>query len=80
MFIATGVALLLAGWLGLLTFRRIVEPIRGLEKSVNVVAAGDYSKEIPFTHATDETGRFSGLVPSDGAIAQIIGKQSQDRR
>jgi len=62
MFIATGVALLLAGWLGLLTFRRIVEPIHGLERSVNVVAAGDYSKEIPFTEATDETGQLARSI------------------
>ena len=62
MFIATGVALLLAGWLGLLTFRRIVEPIRGLEKAVNVIAAGDYSKEIPFTQATDETGQLARSI------------------
>jgi PAS domain S-box-containing protein len=62
MFIATGVALLLAGWLGLLTFRRIVEPIRGLERSVNIVAAGDYSKEIPFTEGTDETGQLARSI------------------
>jgi PAS domain S-box-containing protein len=62
MFIATGIALLLAGWLGLLTFRRIVEPIRGLERSVNVVAAGDYSKEIPSTQATDETGQLARSI------------------
>ena len=62
MFIATGVALILAGWLGLLTFRRIVGPIHELEKSVNVVAVGDYSKEIPFTEASDETGRLARSI------------------
>ena len=62
MFIATAVALLLAGWLGLLTFRRIAGPIRGLEKSVNAVASGDYSKQIPFTEATDETGQLARSI------------------
>ena len=56
MFIAVIVALFVSGWLGLLTFRRIVDPIRGLEKSVNAIAGGDYAKTVPFTQATDETG------------------------
>ena len=56
MIIAASAALFLSGLLGLLTFRRIVNPIRGLEKSVNAIAAGKYSIEVPFTDATDETG------------------------
>jgi signal transduction histidine kinase/CheY-like chemotaxis protein/HPt (histidine-containing phosphotransfer) domain-containing protein/HAMP domain-containing protein len=49
-------ALLLTGLIGVLTVRRIVKPIQGLERSVTRVAAGDYTQPIPFTDATDETG------------------------
>jgi PAS domain S-box-containing protein len=49
-------ALLLTGVIGLLTFRRIVNPIQGLERVVKKVAAGDYTQTVPFTDATDETG------------------------
>src|SRR5215469_13918803 len=62
MIIATGVALILAGWLGVLTFRRIVEPICGLEGAVSIIARGDYSKEIPFTDAVDETGQLARSI------------------
>ena len=62
MIIAASAAILLAGLLGLRTFKRIVEPIRGLERSVNVIAAGDYSKEIPYTEATDETGQLARSI------------------
>jgi PAS domain S-box-containing protein len=75
MFIATGVALILAGWLGLLTFRRIVEPIHELENSVNVVAAGDYSKEIPFTEAADETGQLARSINVLKQGAAAMGEQ-----
>src|SRR5262245_44338944 len=56
MTFAVTLAVVLAGWLGLVTFRRIVKPIQSLEQSVKAVAAGDYVKEVPFTEATDETG------------------------
>ena len=55
-------ALLLTGLLGFLTFRRIVNPIQALERSVKTVAAGDYSQSVPFTSATDETGSLARSI------------------
>ncbi len=60
-------ALLLTGLLGFLTFRRIVNPIQALERSVKTVAAGDYTQSVPFTNATDETG---GLARSIEVLKQ----------
>lgn len=62
MMAGNSVALLLTGLLGYLTFRRIVKPIRALESSVQLIAAGDYSKAVPFTQATDETGSLARSV------------------
>jgi two-component system, sensor histidine kinase and response regulator len=62
MLIAVALALAFSGWLGLLTFRRIVHPIRALQTSVESIAAGDYAKEVPFTKATDETGALARSV------------------
>ena len=54
--IAITAALLLSGWLGLTTFRRIeFNRSKALEASVKSIAAGDYAGDIPFTKATDET-------------------------
>ena len=55
-------ALLLTGVLGFLTFRRIVNPIQALERSVKTVAAGDYTQSVPFTEATDETGSLARSI------------------
>ena len=55
-------ALLLTGLLGFLTFRRIVNPIQALERSVKTIAAGDYSQSVPFTNATDETGSLARSI------------------
>ena len=64
----TVAALLLTGFVGFLTFRRIVTPIQALERSVKSVAAGDYTQSVPFTEASDETG---GLARFDrGAQAR----------
>jgi two-component system, sensor histidine kinase and response regulator len=60
-------ALLLTGFVGFVTFRRIVTPIQALERSVETVAAGDYSQSVPFTDATDETG---GLARSIEVLKQ----------
>ncbi len=62
MFIANLAAFLLTGILGLVTFRRIVTPIRALDGSVRSIAAGEYDKEVPFTDATDETGGLARSV------------------
>src|SRR4030095_15864552 len=55
-------ALLLTGVVGFLTFRRIVNPIQGLERVVKNVAAGDYTQSVPFTDASDETGGLARSI------------------
>jgi two-component system, sensor histidine kinase and response regulator len=62
MLIADVAALLLTGVLGFLTFRRIVNPIQALERSVKTVAAGDYTQSVPFTSSTDETGGLARSI------------------
>jgi PAS domain S-box-containing protein len=70
--LAVAAALLLSGILGFLTFRRIVRPIRGLQREVEAIAGGDYSKEVPFTDARDETGDLARAVGvlKEGAMAR----------
>jgi PAS domain S-box-containing protein len=48
--------------LGFWTFRRIVVPLRSVQTSVNAIAAGDFTQEVPFTQATDETGSLARSV------------------
>src|SRR5581483_6337766 len=60
-------ALLLTALLGFLTFRRIVNPIQGLNSAVTTIAAGNYGQSVPFTTATDETG---GLARSIEVLKQ----------
>ncbi|HEY0551127.1 MAG TPA: response regulator [Verrucomicrobiae bacterium] len=67
MFAANSVVIVVTGLLGWLTLRRIIKPIRALESSVKTIAAGDYAKEVPFIHATDETG---GLARSIDVLKQ----------
>ena len=71
MLIALGAAMVLSGVLGVLTFRRIVHPIRGLQASVESIAGGDYARAVPFTKATDETGELARSVDvlKQGAMA-----------
>ena len=76
MLIANSAAILLTGLLGFLTFRRIVKPIRALETSVKTIAAGDYTKEVPFTEATDETG---GLARSIDVLKQGAAAMDEQR-
>src|SRR5262245_13229043 len=66
-FAGTAAGLLLTGLLGFLTFRRIVNPIQALERSVKSVAGGDFTQTVPFTQATDETG---GLARSIEVLKQ----------
>jgi len=56
------VALLLTGLLGVVTFRRLVNPIRALERSVKTIAAGNYTESVPFTRASDETGSLARSI------------------
>jgi two-component system sensor histidine kinase/response regulator len=62
LLIAVGAALLLSAVLGLLTFCRIVHPIRALETTVKSIAGGDYSQAVPFTNAADETGELARSI------------------
>jgi signal transduction histidine kinase/CheY-like chemotaxis protein/HAMP domain-containing protein len=55
-------ALLMAGGLGVLTFRRIVGPIRALKSSVETIVGGDYGARVPFTEALDETGSLARSI------------------
>ena len=55
-------AFLLTGALGIETLRRIANPIRALDASVNAIAAGDYAKAVPFVGATDETGGLARSI------------------
>jgi two-component system, sensor histidine kinase and response regulator len=76
MLVANSSALLVTGLLGFLTFRRIIHPIRALEASVKTIAAGDYTKEVPFTQATDETG---GLARSIDVLKQGAAAMDEQR-
>jgi signal transduction histidine kinase/CheY-like chemotaxis protein len=76
MFVANATALLLASLLGLVTFRRIVNPIQALEASVKTIAAGDFQKAVPFVGATDETG---GLARSIDVLKQGAAAMDEQR-
>jgi len=54
--------LALSGLLGWLTFRRIINPIRALQDSLESITRGDYAKEVPFKNAADETGALARTV------------------
>jgi PAS domain S-box-containing protein len=60
--VALGLALLASGGLGLWTFRRIVGPVRALERSVESIAGGDYGAAVPFIGAMDETGALARSI------------------
>ena len=62
MLIADATAMALTALLGFLTFRRIVKPIQALEASVKTIASGDYTHEVPFTQAADETGGLARSI------------------
>jgi signal transduction histidine kinase/DNA-binding response OmpR family regulator/HPt (histidine-containing phosphotransfer) domain-containing protein len=74
--VANLIAILLTGVLGFLTFRRIVNPIQALDKSVRTIADGQYGKEVPFTRATDETG---GLARSIDVLKQGAAAMDEQR-
>ncbi len=62
MILALAITAVVAGGLGYVTVRRIVRPIRALEKTVQTIAAGDYAKPVPFIDATDETGGLARSI------------------
>ena len=76
LIIAGVIALTLSGWLGFVSFLRIVKPIQALESSVKSIAAGDYAKEVPFTAARDETG---GLARSVDVLKQGAAAMDEQR-
>jgi signal transduction histidine kinase/CheY-like chemotaxis protein/HPt (histidine-containing phosphotransfer) domain-containing protein len=59
---ALGLAFVLAAILGLLTFRRIVGPVRGLQSSVESITGGNFAAAVPFTGAADETGALARSI------------------
>src|SRR5262249_518446 len=61
-WLANALAVVVTVALGYWTFRRIVVPLQSVETSVKAIAAGDYTQEVPFTQATDETGSLARSV------------------
>jgi PAS domain S-box-containing protein len=61
-WLSAAAAVVITVVLAIYTFRRIVLPLQALDTSVKAIAAGDYSQEVPFTQATDETGTFARSV------------------
>src|SRR5262249_27783085 len=74
--LASVVAIVLTGLLGFLTSRSIVKPVHALEASVKTIAAGDYTREVPCTKSTDETG---GLARSIDVLKQGAAAMDQQR-
>ncbi len=60
--IAIGLALALTSALGVHTGLRIANPIRGLRRAVEAIAAGDYAVAVPSTQARDETGDLARSI------------------
>jgi signal transduction histidine kinase/CheY-like chemotaxis protein/CHASE3 domain sensor protein len=61
-FFADTTAFLLTAVLGFFTFRRIVGPIQALDGSVRDIAAGEYTRAVPFVDAADETGGLARSI------------------
>ena len=62
LLIVVGLVLMISGIGGIVTFRRIVHPIRGLQQAVEAIAQGDYVHAVPFTESADETGALARSV------------------
>ena len=62
LLVSTSLGLLFSAIVGILTFRRIATPIRALQETVETIAAGDYSRSVPFTGASDETGALARSI------------------
>ena len=60
--LALALAALVSVALGLLTFRRIVGPVRALQGAVESIVGGDYGAEVPHTRASDETGSLARSI------------------
>ncbi len=62
LLLAIALSMALSGVLGFVTFRRIIYPIRGLQSSVESIASGDFTRDVPFTSATDESGALARSI------------------
>ena len=62
LLVAIGVALLFMGFLGWRTFRGIAPPIGLLQTSVESIAGGDLTREVPLQENTDEIGALARSV------------------
>jgi two-component system, sensor histidine kinase and response regulator len=74
--IALVLALLLSLAAAVVTFRKIVGPIRALQGSVESIVGGDYGVAVPFTRALDETG---ALARSIDVLRQGAGAMEEQR-
>jgi signal transduction histidine kinase/CheY-like chemotaxis protein/HAMP domain-containing protein len=59
---AVVLAIALSASVGFVTYRRIVRPVQGLQRSVESIAKGEYGQEVPFTRQPDETGALARSV------------------
>jgi len=59
---AVVLAIALSASVGFVTYRRIVRPVQGLQRSVESIAKGEYDQEVPFTRQADETGALARSV------------------
>ncbi|HXJ79892.1 MAG TPA: response regulator [Candidatus Methylomirabilis sp.] len=62
LLIAVLVAFALSGALGFVTYRRIVNPLHALQRSVESIARGEFDQQVPFTREADETGALARSV------------------
>lgn len=71
-WLATAAAVVITVGLGIYTFRRIVLPLQSLDKSVKLIAAGDYDQNVPFIQAADEFGAIASSLQSLKQSAQAM--------
>jgi signal transduction histidine kinase/DNA-binding response OmpR family regulator/HPt (histidine-containing phosphotransfer) domain-containing protein/HAMP domain-containing protein len=62
LLVAVVLAIALSSLVGFVTYRRIVRPVQGLQRSVESIAKGEYDQEVPFTRQRDETGALARSV------------------
>jgi len=74
--LALALALLLSLGAAVVTFRKIVGPIRALQGSVESIVGGDYGVAVPYTRALDETG---SLARSIDVLRQGAGAMEEQR-
>ena len=62
LLVIIGLITLFSAVLGFLTLRSVVRPIHALQASVQSIAGGDFTQNVPFTSATDETGGLARSI------------------